>query len=89
MTVCKRVTYWGRVQGVGFRYTAQGLSERYAVAGYVKNLPNGQVELVAEGEAEEVDRFLAAVAQQMARYIKGQTVENEMPQEFDGFNIRA
>ena len=58
MTVCKRVYYSGRVQGVGFRYTAQGLAADYTVAGYVRNLPNGDVELVAEGPADQVDAFL-------------------------------
>src|SRR5439155_885059 len=46
MNVYKRVHYSGRVQGVGFRYTAQGLAADYAVAGYVRNLANGDVELV-------------------------------------------
>ena len=50
------------MQGVGFRYTAQHLAAGYPVAGYVRNLPGGDVELVVEGEAEGVERFLAAVA---------------------------
>jgi acylphosphatase len=55
MTVCKRVYYSGRVQGVGFRYAAQGLAEDFDVSGYVRNLPGGDVELVAEGPVEQVD----------------------------------
>ena len=60
MTVCKQVRYSGQVQGVGFRYTAQRLAEGYAVSGYVRNLPEGDVELVAEyrgptGGAGELD----------------------------------
>ena len=50
MTVCKRVLYSGRVQGVGFRYTTQALAAGHPIAGYVRNLPTGEVELVAEGE---------------------------------------
>jgi acylphosphatase len=89
MTVCKRAYYWGRVQGVGFRYTVYGLAQDYPVTGYVKNMADGQVEVVADGEAETVDRFLNAVAGKMAGYIKGQKVQDEDPQGFDAFTIRS
>jgi acylphosphatase len=88
MTICKRVQYRGRVQGVGFRYTAQFLAEGVAVAGYVRNLPNGDVELLAEGSAEDVDRFLGAVAQQMAEYVVETTVQEQEPSGLKGFRIR-
>ena len=39
----------GHVQGVGFRYTTRSVASRFAVTGYVRNLPDGRVELVAEG----------------------------------------
>jgi acylphosphatase len=88
MAVCKHVTYSGRVQGVGFRYTAQHLARGFAVAGYVRNLANGNVELVAEGEEREVEAFLQAVARQMAGSIHGSTVVDETPGSFRGFQIR-
>jgi acylphosphatase len=66
---CLRCTYTGRVQGVGFRATAAQLAARHAVTGYVRNLPDGRVELVAEGETAEVERFAAAVAERMAGHI--------------------
>ena len=88
MTVCKRVLYAGRVQGVGFRYTAQHLAAGYAVAGHVRNLPGGEVELVAEGEADEVERFLAAVAGRMAPNIDRTAVWDEPPAGRQGFHIR-
>jgi acylphosphatase len=88
MQACKLVHYWGRVQGVGFRYAAYGLAKQYQVAGYVKNLPDGQVELVAQGEASEVDRYLSGVADKMADFIQGQQVEDEALGEFAGFTIR-
>jgi acylphosphatase len=88
-TICKRVTYAGRVQGVGFRYTAQQLAAGYPrVAGHVRNLPNGEVELVAEGPADQVDAFLAAVAQRMAGYIEHTTVRDEAPAGQKGFHVR-
>ncbi len=89
VTVCKRVYYWGRVQGVGFRYTAANLARKHPVAGYVKNMADGQVELVAEGEAGAVDAFLQAVAEKMANFIKGQSVQEIDPEGFEGFVVRS
>jgi acylphosphatase len=88
MTVCKRVVYSGRVQGVGFRYTAQQLAAGYAVAGHVRNCPDGDVELIVEGEADEVDRFLGAVAARMAANIARTTVREEPASGRQGFHIR-
>jgi acylphosphatase len=88
MTVCKRVSYTGRVQGVGFRFTAQRLAQNHRVGGYVRNLPGGDVELVAEGPAAEVEAFLAAVARRMAGYVEQTTVEDAAPGGYTGFHIR-
>lgn len=88
MTTCKHVTYSGHVQGVGFRYTAQRLAARYPVAGYVRNLAGGDVELVAEGPADEVEAFLGAVAERLADYIEHTTVKDETPAGHQGFQVR-
>ncbi len=88
MTICKAVRYSGRVQGVGFRYTAQHLASGFAVAGHVRNLPDGDVELVAEGEADEVERFLAAVAARMAGHIRQTVAADAPPEGRSGFHIR-
>jgi acylphosphatase len=63
------VHYRGRVQGVGFRYTTRRIATRFDVAGYVKNLPDGRVEVVAEGEGGEIERFLDEVSTRMTGYI--------------------
>ena len=63
------IIYRGRVQGVGFRQTTAGLARGRAVAGYVKNLPDGRVRLVAEGEAPAVTDFIDAVQAEMAGHI--------------------
>ena len=63
------VIYTGRVQGVGFRYTTTRVAERFAVAGYVMNLPDGRVELVAEADRKEAIAFIAAVDEALGRYI--------------------
>ena len=88
MTVCKHVYYSGHVQGVGFRYTARGLARDYPVAGYVRNLPGGDVELVAEGPAADVEAFLDAVARHMGQHIERTTVRDETPAGHQGFEIR-
>ncbi len=66
----RRVYYSGRVQGVGFRFTAQHVARGFDVAGYVRNLPDGRVELVAEGDPAEIDGFLAAVRDAMGHHIR-------------------
>jgi acylphosphatase len=87
MRVRKRVLYYGQVQGVGFRYTARGLARGFAVSGHVRNLPDGSVELAAEGAPDQVDGFLAAVARQMAGYVERDTIHEEAPTGASGFQI--
>ena len=53
--------YSGHVQGVGFRYTAKTVAAGFEVIGTVRNLPDGRVELIAEGPREELDAFRAAI----------------------------
>lgn len=89
-TVRRRVYYTGRVQGVGFRYTCQTLAHEHSVAGYVRNLPDGGVELLAEGEPEVVDRMLAAIRRHMGRYIRDVQIETEPSDDppWEDFTIR-
>jgi acylphosphatase len=86
--VCKRVRYSGRVQGVGFRYTAQLVASSFPVAGYVRNLPDGDVELVVQGSANQVVAFLEALAKRMAGYIERCTDRDEPCGDYRGFRIR-
>src|SRR6266404_3120806 len=76
MLVCKHVRYSGRVQGVGFRQTAQTIASGHAVAGYVRNLPQGDVEMVVQGELTEVRAVLDAISGRMEHYIR-QCVERD------------
>ena len=55
------IHYSGRVQGVGFRYTVKSLITGFEVVGTIRNLPDGRVELVAEGERAELEAFRQAV----------------------------
>ncbi len=84
----KLVYYSGQVQGVGFRASAAGIARRYAVAGWVRNLPDRRVELLAEGEPAEVLAFLADVRTRMADYITGEDVFDRDAEGVAGFVIR-
>ncbi len=85
----REVYFSGRVQGVGFRYTAERLAARYDVRGFVQNLRDGRVFLVVESRSEEIDRFLRAIHSAMDRYIADvQTMATEAREEFEGFTIR-
>ena len=57
------VLYSGRVQGVGFRMTVRQLACGYDVTGTVRNLPDGRVELIAEGAKAELKAFLTGIAE--------------------------
>ena len=61
MRVARRYIISGRVQGVGFRYFTEATAHREGVSGWVRNLPDRSVEVVAEGDADAVERFERAV----------------------------
>jgi acylphosphatase len=86
----RRVLYQGRVQGVGFRYTTQRIALGFAVAGYVRNLDDGRVEVVAEGEPDQISAFLDAVSRAMSGKIHEARVELEPSgqSKLAGFSIR-
>jgi len=72
--IARQVFYEGRVQGVGFRYTCKQLARGYEVVGWVRNLPDGRVELQCSGDNEEVEGFLESIAEsELKSHIKGVT----------------
>lgn len=85
----REIFFSGRVQGVGFRYTTQSLARSFQITGFVRNLPDGRVQLVVEGADEEMDRFLLALHKEMGQYIFNQT-ETVRPGsgKFKGFEVR-
>ena len=85
----REVFYSGRVQGVGFRYTVRWVATRFAVTGFVKNLPDGRVQLVAEGQPDQLRGFVEAVDAEMGHYI-ADAREQVRPTtgRFRGFEIR-
>ena len=83
------VHYSGRVQGVGFRYTTKTVAAGFDVRGRVRNLPDGRVELVVEGEAAELEEFRAAIRDAgLAGFIRDEQVSwSDATNEFRGFEI--
>ena len=85
----KHVYFAGRVQGVGFRYTTRNIAENYEMVGFVRNMPDGRVEVVIEGEETQLTAFLDELNRQMSRYITEISLQDEPCQdEFNGFEIR-
>jgi acylphosphatase len=83
------VYFTGRVQGVGFRFTALQVAREFEVSGFVANLEDGRVHLEAEGEPKEVDSFIAAVQERMHGHVrKVDRVASRRSPQFSGFSIR-
>lgn len=88
MHVARRFVVSGRVQGVGFRYFAADAARREGLTGAVRNLDDGTVEAVADGEAESVDRFERALRQGPSRArVEHVRVEDIEPLATHGFLI--
>ncbi len=84
-----QIVYSGQVQGVGFRYTAKRAAAGFEVTGTVRNLPDGRVELVAEGTRDELDAFRQAIREAgMEHFIRNEDVHwSEASGNFRGFEI--
>jgi len=83
------VYYTGRVQGVGFRFTAQDLAQDLRVCGWVKNLRDGRVELIAEAEEGTLKDLLSRISQYFSSYILDVDAHwQEASNKFADFQIR-
>ena len=84
-----QILYSGHVQGVGFRYTVKTVATGFEVAGTVRNLPDGQVELIAEGAKDELKAFSEAIRDSgLGHFIQKEAVTwAEALNEFRGFEI--
>ncbi len=84
------VHYSGTVQGVGFRYRARSIAQQFDMVGFVRNLEDGRVQVVAEGDKDELLAFLREIDQQLARFIRNKNVAWLKAQgQFASFEIRA
>jgi len=80
----------GVVQGVGFRYFTQRIAKELGIRGFVKNLPDGRVYIVADGNDEQLDKFLSYIKKgPSAAIVRNVDVrEINTDEEFDTFEIR-
>ena len=83
------VFYSGSVQGVGFRYTAKSVAAGFEIAGIVRNLSDGRVELIAEGSRNELEQFRAAIKDAgLKHFIRDEAVAwSQAQNSFKGFEI--
>lgn len=83
------IYFSGNVQGIGFRYTAKKIAENLGITGWVQNLPDGHVELIAQGDDKTFEIFIAKLAKQFSSYIQNTNIHHQKSDEnFDSFSIR-
>lgn len=83
------VYYGGQVQGVGFRFTARSVASGFQAAGYVRNLADGRVELVAEGPADDLESLLGGIRERMSTNIQEEDIAWTDPTgDYETFDIR-
>lgn len=83
------VIFTGTVQGVGFRYATEKLARRFPVKGFVRNLTQGRVEVVAEGEEKLLEEFLGVMREDWRSFIQDADVTwGEATDEFNRFGIK-
>ncbi len=84
-----QVIFEGDVQGVGFRYTAQGVANRLGVVGGVENLNDGTVRLIAEGSEPVLQQLLLQIrVSRVGSYISNEQIEWKDPEGLSGFYYR-
>ena len=87
--VAKHILFIGCVQGVGFRFTAHNIANRYRLGGFVRNLPDGTVEMLTQGSDEDIDECVGDIKEYFREYIRETRIE-EVPCDprYKDFNIR-
>lgn len=76
--IAKRIIFIGRVQGVGFRFTAFNIANRHQLTGFVCNLPDNTVEMLAQGPSETIDECIQDIEESFGGYIR-ETKTTEIP----------
>jgi acylphosphatase len=78
----------GTVQGVGFRFTTRALAQKHKVKGWVKNLPDQRVEIIAEAEKDNIDRFIAELKERFKHNISDiEKSENKPTEHYQNFRV--
>jgi acylphosphatase len=71
----KHIIYIGRVQGVGFRFTAYHVANRYKLTGFVRNVPDGTVEMLAQGPDTNIDNCIQEIKDSFSGYVRETKIE--------------
>ena len=84
----KHIIFSGRVQGVGFRFTVLNIANRYMLKGIVRNLPDGTVEMIAQGPTEDVDGCIEDIKESFAGNVREARVqETDCNPQYEDFKI--
>jgi len=86
--IARHIFFSGSVQGVGFRFTAMRIAQRWGLGGFVRNCADGRVEMLAQGAADDIERCLEDIAESFAGYIRKTDVQDvECDPEYSNFRI--
>jgi len=77
--VAKHIIFVGRVQGVGFRFTAYHIASRHQLTGFVRNVPDGSVEMLAQGQPQDIDDCVEDIKNDFAGYIRETRIDEVSP----------
>lgn len=77
--VARHIIFIGRVQGVGFRFTAHRMAHRHQLTGFVRNLPDGTVEMLAQGPVEDINKCIEEIEENLAGYVRDTKIEEIPP----------
>jgi len=84
----KKITFYGQVQGVGFRYVANLIAEKYGLYGWVKNNKDGSVTLVVEGIEESINEMLDYLKKFFKENIDELEEKEEPEEKLTSFEIK-
>lgn len=76
--VARHIIFIGRVQGVGFRFTAHRMAQRHQLSGFVRNLSDGTVEMLTQGPNRDIDDCIEDINDYFGDYIRETRIQ-EMP----------
>ena len=84
--IAKHIFFCGRVQGVGFRFTARQVAERYELTGFVRNTSDGKVEMLLQGEEQDIDCAIDDLQQTFL--VRDTQIEQvEVNSSYDNFDV--
>lgn len=86
--IARHIIFVGRVQGVGFRFTALRIADRHKLTGWVRNLRDGTVEMLAQGPADDIDNCIKDIEESFGGYVRETRIEGiPLDPEYQDFKI--